>query len=223
MKIHFVSKMGLLAYKTAQKKICLAGAVCILALAARAQIFNGSFENGFTGWHTTPGDFIIGSDPNEPIGTDGYYSADLGGDDITGAVLSQTVSNFAHGGTYQLNYDSVCNAGYDLSNVAVWDVVIAADGQEIARQTVSQQNVGWPTGSFGFLHRQMTFAMLSSAQDITISFVDMTPGGGVGIDAAFDQVAVTSVPEPGGAAMTGLAVLIGVATRAMRRSAHAKR
>jgi hypothetical protein len=51
---------------------------------------------------------------------------------------------------------------------------------------------------------------------------DTRPEGGIRVDASFDQVALTSVPEPGVAAMAGLAVLIGVATRhATARSCQA--
>jgi len=212
MKHYFVSSVAFLTHKSALKKFCVAGVLCVLTLATRAQILNGSFENGFTGWNTTPGDFIIGG-PSEPVGTDGYYSGDLGGDDITGAVLSQTINNFAGGGMYQLSYDSVCNADGNLSLVAVWNVIILADSQQVASQTISQQNVGQPTGSFGFVHRELTFTVAPSVQNITIEFADATPNGGVGVDAAFDSVAVTPVPEPGSMAITGLAVLAGLVMR----------
>jgi hypothetical protein len=211
MKKYYVYQAGLSTYKTALKIFGLAGVASVLALTARAQIVNGSFENGFTGWTTTPGDFIIGINPSLPVGTDGYCSADLGGGDITGAVLSQTISNFAHGGTYHLDYDSASNVGYNPpSLIAVWEVIISGDGHEITSQTLSQQSVGPMAGSFGFLHRQMTFTVDPSVQNITISFVDMTPNGGIGVDAAFDQVAVTPVPEPAALSLLtlgGLALL----------------
>ena len=217
MKNQITLSVNALASKAAKITFYIAGAVGVLTFGAHAQIFNGSFEDGLTGWNTTPGDFIIGHDPSQPIGTDGYYSADLGGGDVTGAVLSQTINNFANGGVYQLSYDSACNAGDVLSLVSVWEVVIIANGQQIAAQTLSQQNVGQPAGSFGFVHRQMDFTVAPSVQNITISFEDMTPNGGVGIDTALDLVQVVSVPEPDSAAIAGLAVVVGAITRVWRR------
>jgi len=200
-----------LAFRTARNLSAVVGAIWVLVSAVHAQIINGSFEsNDFTGWDTTPGDFIIGHNPKEPVGTDGYLCADLGGGDIAGAVLSQTIKNFAHGGTYQLNYDSACNAGNVLGLTTVWGVLVTADGQQIASQTLSQKNFGPLARSFGFIHRQMTFHVASDVQNIAISFKDMTPGGGIGIDTAIDLVSVSPLPETGGAAMTGLAVAIGM-------------
>jgi hypothetical protein len=155
-------------------------------------LVNSSFEREFAGWDTTPGCYIIGHPGTEPIGTEGQVCADLGGGDITDAVLSQTF-NCLQPGKYQLDYDSVCNAGSNLSAVAVWEVIIAADGQEIARQTVSQKNVGQPHRRFGFRHRDLKFSVPANVQNVTVSFADVTPNGGVGIDAAFDQVKVVLV------------------------------
>jgi hypothetical protein len=198
MKNIFTYQTELFAHITAPKKLCLAATACLFVLTSHAQILNGSFENGFTGWSTTPGDFIIGTGPSLPVGTDGYYSADLGGGDITGAVLSQTFSNFAHGGTYRLDYDSASNVGYNApSLITVWEVVISGDGQQVTSQTLSQQSIGFLNGSFGFVHQEMTFDISPSVQNITVSFVDVTPNGGIKVDTALDQVVVTSVPEPG--------------------------
>lgn len=194
MKNHSIYQGTLPTYKIANKKVYVLGIACALALTSRAQILDGSFENGFNGWNTTPGDFIIGVNPSQPIGTDGFYSADLGGGDITGAVLSQTISNFANGGTYHLDYDSAANAGVGLTTV--WEVLISGDGQQITSQTLSQQSIGPLAGNSGFMHQQMTFNISASVQNITVSFIDVTPNGGQGIDTALDQVTVTAVPEP---------------------------
>ncbi len=205
MKKHYTHRIGLSTYKTAQRTFYIAAVVSVFTFTTRAQILDGSFEDGFNGWTTTPGDFIIGINPYEPIGTDGYCSGDLGGGDIPGAVLSQTISNFSHGGTYRLDYDSAANAGTGVTTV--WEVIISGDGQQITGQTLSQQSIGPLAGSFGFVHRQMTFDVSPSVQNITISFVDMTPNGGFQIDTALDQVAVTPVPEPVTVALLTLAGL----------------
>jgi hypothetical protein len=206
MKKHHTHRIGLLTCK-----IYLAAVLSVFAFTARAQILDGSFEDGFNGWTTTPGDFIIGINPYEPVGTDGYCSGDLGGGDISGAVLSQTISNFSHGGTYRLDYDSASNVGFNPpSLITVWEVIILGDGQQITSQTLSQQSIGSLAGSFGFVHRQMTFDVSPGVQNITISFVDVTPNGGYQVDTALDQVAVTPVPEPATLsllALSGLALL----------------
>jgi hypothetical protein len=92
----------------------------------------------------------------------------------------------------------------------VWEVIISGDGQQITSQTLSQQSIGSLAGSFGFVHRQMTFDVSPGVQNITISFVDVTPNGGFRVDTALDQVAVTPVPEPATLsllALSGLALL----------------
>jgi len=152
-------------------------------------LINSSFERGLDAWDTTPGDFIIGHEPAQPIGTEGYFVADLGGGDISGAVLSQSF-NCSQAGEYRLDFANACNAGTDRSSVATWDVVIAADGVEIARQSYWQRNIGLLDRRFGFRGNSLRFSVPPDIQDVTVSFVDTTPDGGIGVDSAFDQVKV---------------------------------
>jgi hypothetical protein len=199
------------------KHLTVTGAICFAGLVSQGQILNGSFENGLTSWTTVLGDYTIGG-ASLPIGTSGVYSADLGGGDHTGAYLSQTIGNFAGGGTYRLSYDSGCNAGTVLSRVCTWGVEIIADGVTISSQTLSQQNVGILTGSYGFVHHDLDFTVGSTVQNITIKFVDLTANGGISIDTALDSVSVTVVPEPGVMTLTGLGLLAVLCRRMTGRS-----
>ena len=150
-------------------------------------LVNSSFELDFAGWDINSGCFIIGQKPNLPLGTDGFLSADIGGGDITGAILSQTFTP-ANAGLYRLDFDSASNVPDKPFGLAVWDVVIIADGTEIARQSYSQTNNGVMHANFGFVHCTIKFKVSANVQDVTIQFVDQTPDSGV--DAAFDQIKV---------------------------------
>jgi hypothetical protein len=188
------------------RRLTVGGAICFAGFVSQGQIVNGSFENSLVGWTTVAGDYTIG-ETYLPIGTSGVRSADLGGGENTGAYLSQTIGNFAGGGTYRLSYDSGCNAGSDLSHITYWGVQIIADGVTIASQDLSQQNVGVLTGSFGFLHRELDFTVAPTVQSITIKFLDECPNGGIGIDTALDSIAVIAVPEPSTMALLVIGLL----------------
>ena len=188
-----------------------------LFLTAHAQIVNGSFENGFTGWNTTSGDFIIGALGGPPVGTSGGNSAVIGGGNITGSILSQTVASFSPGLSYLLQYDSLASVP-DLPSpqTAAWTVVIVADAQTIFSQNFFQQSIGFPNGSFGFIHRQISFNVPVNTQNITIRFVDITANGG--IDPAFDSVSLLAVPEPSSVALMSMAAIVAIG--AMRARKH---
>jgi hypothetical protein len=198
-----------------KKIICLSAAAFTLVQTSQAQIVNGSFENGFTGWNINSGVFIIGALGGPAIGTTGGNSAVIGGGDISGSVLSQTFANFAPGLSYLLRFDSLASVpDLPLPQTATWTVVIAADAQTVISQNFSQQTIGRPGGAFGFINRQISFNVPFNTLNITIRFVDTTPNGGGGIDPAFDTVSVLAVPEPGTVA---LLVLGGAGLLSLRR------
>ena len=165
-----------------------------IAITSQAQIVNGSFENGFTGWNTMSGDFIIGALGGPAVGTSGGNCAVIGGGDIKGSILSQTIPTFSYGKSYLLQYDSLASVP-DLQSpqTASWKVVIVADARTVFSKNFSQKSIGFPGGSFGFIHRQICFNVPLNTKNITISFVDTTVGSG--IDPAFDSVSLASVRE----------------------------
>jgi hypothetical protein len=179
--------------RTIQKIVCLSG-ICLLAANAHSQIVNGSFENGFAGWEVTPGCFIIGTPDVQPIGTHGQVCADLGGGDISGAVLSQTFPCNPNT-DYELTFSSLCNSEpvNDLTKMTQWQVVITDDAKLLAKKTFKQKNAGAPGGSFGFVTRSVTFHSGPNTIFATVSFVDTTPNGGHHIDTGLDQVQVHPV------------------------------
>jgi len=170
--------------------------VCGVAVDSFSQIVNGSFENGFAGWKTTPGCFIIGHPRTEPIGTHGQVSADLGGGDIAGAVLSQ-MFNCEPDTDYLLTFDSVCNAGDDLTQITEWQVRITAGNSVLAEKAFAQKNVGQPAGNFGFVPRSVRFHTGPATTTATVSFADTTPGGGLHVDTGLDHVGVRPLRRDG--------------------------
>jgi hypothetical protein len=207
----------IIAVNKASKKllVCVYATAFALAFTSQAQIVNGSFENGFTGWNINSGVFIIGASGGPPVGTSGGNSAVIGGGDITGSILSQTFANFAPGLSYLLRYDSLASVpNLPLPQIAAWTVVIVADAQTVFSQNFSQQTIGRPGGSLGFVNRQISFNVPVNTLNITIRFLDITANGGVGIDPAFDSVSVLAVPEP---SVVALSVLGGLGWLSLRR------
>ena len=174
----------------------LVTSACMIAVDSFSQIVNGSFENGFAGWHTTPGCFTIGHPGAQPIGTHGQVCADLGGGDIAGAVLSQTF-NCEPDTDYLLTFDSVCNAGDDLTQITQWQVKIADGDTMLAEKSYSQKNAGQPGANFGFAPRSVRFHTGPATTRATVSFADTTPGGGLHVDTGLDHVGVRPLRRDG--------------------------
>jgi len=169
---------------------------CVAAVDSCSQIVNGSFESGFTGWNITPGCFIIGHPGTQPIGTQGQVCADLGGGDIAGAMLSQTF-NCEPDTDYLLTFNSVCNAGNDLTKITEWQVRITAGNAVLAEKSFSQKNAGQPVGDFGFVPRSVRFHTSPTSTTASVRFIDITPNGGVGVDTGLDQVGVKPLRRDG--------------------------
>jgi hypothetical protein len=177
-------------------QLFLSVAAFLVASSLPAQIVNGSFEHGFAGWNKTPGCFIIGHSGSEPMGTHGQVCADLGGGDIPGAVLSQTF-NCEPDTDYLLTFESVCNAGDDLTKITEWQVRITAGNAVLAEKSFSQKNVGQPAGNFGFVPRSVRFHTGPATTTATVSFTDTTPGGGLHVDTGLDHVGVRPLRRDG--------------------------
>ena len=202
--------------KASKQIICTMTAMLSLFLTAHAQIINGSFENGFTGWNTTAGDFIIGAVGGPPVATSGGNSAVIGGGNISGSILSQTIPTFASGLSYLLRYDSLASVpNLPSPQTASWTVVIVADAQTIFSQNFSQQSIGFPNGSIGFINRQINFSVPVNTQNITIRFVDNTLSGGV--DPAFDTVSISAAPEPSSVVLMSMAAIVAIGAMRVRK------
>jgi hypothetical protein len=167
---------------------------CILiaiSCQAGAQIINGNFENGFEGWNYNDGVYIIGHPDFQPIGIDGNYAADLGGAEITGSELWQTVSIVpqAH---YRLDFFSASNGDREAGKIAVGAVQIEdAAGNIIESLTISNVSPGFMIGDLGFVAQSLEFKAPKQGNEITIRFLDQTPNGGFTIDWVIDKVSLT--------------------------------
>jgi hypothetical protein len=175
------------ALKKIQTGTCATGTVA-------PSLNNGGFEQQLTGWSYTAGMFCIGHAGSQPIGVDGSYAADLGGGDVTGTKLWQSVA-VVPGAPYELSFYSAANAA--SNNAAVGKVEIEdADGVILASQTFTNVSKGPMLGTNGFGLRKLSFTVGSNSSCLTIRFLDLTPNGGVGIDLAIDGVALGSFGPP---------------------------
>jgi len=85
---------------------------CVTAAVVYSAITNGGFEAGLAGWSYNAGVYQIGHPVVEPIGVDGNYSADLGGADIAGAKMWQSIMVVPQT-AYRLTFSEAANgAGF---------------------------------------------------------------------------------------------------------------
>src|ERR1051325_10635446 len=81
-----------------------------------AQILNGSFESGLSGW-TALGSVTVSGPPGQvSVGVDGSRVATLGSFDQSGAILSQTAGVIA-GTNYVLSFATAANGTPGLTGV----------------------------------------------------------------------------------------------------------
>jgi hypothetical protein len=180
------------------KLITLLGCM-LLAIAGQtgAQIINGDFENGFDGWNYNDGVYIIGQPGFQPIGIGGTYAADLGGAEITGSELWQTVQVIpqAH---YRLDFFSASNGDHDVGDVAIGKVRVEDNaGRVIASNTITNISQGVMMGDQGFVAQSLEFKAPKDSDRITIRFLDQTPNGGINIDWVVDKVSLTQLSRFG--------------------------
>jgi hypothetical protein len=154
---------------------------------------NGSFEQQLSGWSYNNGVFYIGQAGTQPIGVDGNYAADLGGADIAGAKMWQSVA-VTPGGQYELSFYSCGNGSGYAGRTAVSRVEIE-DAAGVIIASLNFTNIS-PTpmlGTNGFVARKLSFGVGPASSCLTLRFVDLTPNGGVGVDVAIDAVVLKKV------------------------------
>ena len=139
---------------------------------------NGSFEQMLSGWSYNAGVYHIGHAGSQPIGVEGELSADLGGANIVGAKMWQSVA-VRPGGQYELSFYSCANGSGYAGRTAVGRVEVEdAQGQIIAGMSFTNVSPTPMLGSNGFERHQLEFGVGSAASCVTIRFLDLTPGGG---------------------------------------------
>src|SRR5882762_7081952 len=103
----------------------------LLGVTARAQITNGSFEFGLSGWNTTQAVVVLGPGSQPQIGTDGTHVANIGAFDSVGAALYQTF-HVTPGGQYLVNFDTRANGTGTPGLTSVVQVIAQAGTQILA-------------------------------------------------------------------------------------------
>jgi hypothetical protein len=162
-----------------------------------------------TGWTKS-------STSSYPLGihtSQAYQAADgdqfvvLGGFDDRGtSSLSQTITSFTVGATYQLSF--AIASQYDSINPAYLQVSFTS-GSATPAETYG---VSIPGGSSWRLWQPETYEFVASATSATLHLNGLAAGSAVGIDHFQLTAATTAVPEPSTlvGAVTGLLLIVSV-------------
>lgn len=173
---------------------CCLGAT-LLSQAAQAQVTNGSFESGFTGWTTSSGP--LGTGGGEGF-TDGANAAILnGGSGVGTGVISQSFAT-TPGQRYLLQFDY---GNYQASTPQT--MVAAVTGTGTLASLASQTNGSGAGGNTTWQRQNVLFTANSATT--TIAFTDTTTGA-PSSDGILDRVSVSSFGQtlnPGGAGTLG--------------------
>ncbi len=153
---------------------------------------NPSFELGLAGWYHDIATYPIG-DASFPVGTGGHTAANLGTFDQPGSFLQQTLS--VRPGRYVLSFQLGANGTRQGLVAAVEARILSSDGTLLARSVSRAKSLGRLKRGLGFDGRELSFRVPASVSDITIQFNDVSPGGGVSVDAMVDDVRLESEGE----------------------------
>ena len=162
------------------------------------QIENGDFEAGLSSWSHDPNTYPIGT-VGQPIGYKGNGAANLGTFDQTGSSISQTVDT-EPGGSYRLSFAMAANAVGAIGKTASLEVSLQTVGiaPPFLQQRFSVTSVGFPDRALGFELKQIDINIPSDATSVRITFRDISPAGGTGVDLMLDSVSLqlTSAGSP---------------------------
>ena len=198
-------------------------AVAVGAQEAQADpVFtNGSFETGTTGW-TFSG---AASTTSGGSGFDGSHWAWVGRRDAPSALISQTVTGFVVGATYDLTF-LMGTESYSYNGGRGDTVNVAIAGAATIDQDFTQQNHSTSTLSWAAWDQQ-TYTFVADATSLTFSIHGYADGylGYNSADAGVDRFALglvsSPVPEPGSLALLafGLGGIVAVRRRKLRATA----
>lgn len=166
-----------------------------LATGQAKQIENGDFEQGLTGWNHDGNTYPIGSF-GQPIGFHGYSAANLGTFDQPGSSIWQS-SDVEGGKSYKLKFAIAANAVGVIGRTAAVQVKIDAGiTTGPVDQTFSVLSKGYPNGSLGFEQKEVAFTVPQNTTFVTITFRDVSPSNGAGVDLMIDTV-ILELTGPG--------------------------
>ncbi len=157
-----------------------------------ATIVNGDFGNGITGWTHDSSTVVIGLG-----GANSLVAADIGAFDTPNSYLGQVVS-VAGSSQYKLSFIIGVAANNAVGLTAVGSVTVTnLSGAVIGSLVFSNVSIGALNGTNGFVSFSTTFTTptaVSGATSVGITFNDLTPNGGRGIDLLVDNVVLTLAP-----------------------------
>jgi hypothetical protein len=157
---------------------------------AYPQLSNGSFEDGLNDWSYNNNVYSVGVPPEQPIGVDGDYAADIGGGDGAGAMMWQTVA-VTSGSLYELTFFSASSG--DAGRLSMGRAeILDSDGNPIATAVFTNAAPSSVVGANGFEERILRFRPTSGC--VTIRFSDITPDGNA-VDLLIDKVELNQVTE----------------------------
>jgi hypothetical protein len=144
---------------------------------------NGSFELGLTGW--TGNNYGVGMAVNTRA-SEGTNSVGVGGGNATGSVLSQTFS-VTPGTTYLVKFDLGTTGNIGLQSVT--RVTVVSGTNILASQTFTDEAQGGGM-ELNYQMQSLLFTVPEDVTAVTLSFADITPNGGVAVDAIIDNVRI---------------------------------
>lgn len=156
--------------------------------AARAQVANGSFELGLSGWTANAGIALTLSTwtPGLPA-SDGTNALEFGYPDVPGSVLSQEVP-IVGGYDYTLQFDNFALGA--PPKVGVLRVEVNSAAGLLASQTVT--NAANDTSPWTYQPKAIPFSVPVGVTNVTLRFSDLSPNNGNGVDPIIDNVRITS-------------------------------
>ncbi|MEP6662177.1 MAG: S8 family serine peptidase [Verrucomicrobiota bacterium] len=151
-------------------------------------IQNPSFESDLTGWTANNAGVVISPFvPSTFPTTDGTKAVELGINDISGSILSQNFSAVG-GTTYLLSFD--LTALGDPGRVSVLQVEITNALGTLVSDTFT--NNARNTLPIPFETKFLRFTVPVGQTNLTLRFIDLSPSGGVAVDAIIDNIQLPS-------------------------------
>lgn len=150
-----------------------------------AQLVNGSFEEGLTGW--TRNNTASDISPWVVPGSDGTNCLEIGGGNVPGSIVSQTFS-VAAGARYMLAFDILALG--DPGRTGIVRVELDSAVGMLATQWFT--NAARNTLPYTFQAKSVPFTVPAGVTSVTLRFVDMSPSSGIAVDPIIDNVRVTS-------------------------------
>lgn len=190
------------------KSFVAIAALSTLAAPALADVTNGSFESGLSGWTSAATVAVALPSVYGPCcGVTGTYgsgsAAFFGGGDLPGGSLSQSFATVV-GQQYVLKFDYGAIAAAVQQTMLVQVIPTSAPSTPLSNVVVSATG----TTNLGALTSTHTLAFTASGTSTVVQFYDLSATTN-GVDGVLDNVSVTAVPEPQSVALmlAGLGVL----------------